>query len=422
MPCPYITEKEGQHMDILGFKITENHDLKQPYNKFAGQLSKWYNGGEIPVLASQDMRLTLELQRQKLRSLGLDMKCGLTTVQSKYGDTGGLTYCDRIFSNSIVSGNAQLNRSISDKSQGVIFDEKLGITAVIQDLKGETRPSADMALCCPHCGAPSTLGELESGCRFCDTQFLMSELFPKVMNIFIGRKKDNSPKNKRDFAICLAVGIVPMLIYALISGSDSLAETIAAGIITGGVIGVSLFVFKKMIETFALMGKTARGGSQALSSVHYLSKIKRHDPEFSTEYFRDKAISLFRMAVYSKNAGELTCCKCQCPKKLADIIEADIYNFGVNSCKIKDEVCNADVTLYLDTLHYKNGKIKDRTDKVRMNMRKRIKKPTELGFSFRAVSCPSCGASFDAHKAKACPFCHAEYDIEENDWVVTDIR
>ena len=178
---------------------------------------------------------------------------------------------------------------------------------------------------------------------------------------------------------------------------------------------------KKLFETFVLIGKTARGGSGTVTTLYRLNKIKKHDPEFSGEYFRDKAIALFRMAVYSSDPTQLACCKCECPEKAADIIEADIYNLNVNRCEINGDVCDVDVTLFLDCLHYTKGKIVLKCDKFRMSMRKRLKKPTELGFSFSAVSCPSCGASFDAHNVKACPFCHTPYELEENDWVITGL-
>jgi len=187
-------------------------------------------------------------------------------------------------------------------------------------------------------------------------------------------------------------------------------------------IGGLVFVFKKLFEVLGLMGKSLRGGGHTASTLFYANKIRRHDPEFSSEYFRDKIISLFKMPVYSKNAEELSCCKCKCPERAADIIEAQHYNFNINSCKITDNVCDAEVTLFLDCLHYSNGKIISKTDKYRMHMRKRIKSSTELGFSFAAVHCPSCGASFDARHVKDCPYCSSEYLHEEHDWIITDLK
>ncbi|MBR6836344.1 MAG: hypothetical protein IKM72_10150, partial [Oscillospiraceae bacterium] len=98
------------------------------------------------------------------------------------------------------------------------------------------------------------------------------------------------------------------------------------------------------------------------------------------------------------------------------------FNFGIDKCKIKDMVCDVDLTLYLDCIHYRNGRVFEKEDKYRMSMRKKIKSPTDLGFSFSAVSCPSCGASFDARNVKACPYCNNPYPHEEYDWIVTDIK
>ena len=412
-------------MEIMGVNNTEHTDFQQPYKRFVEQLSGWYGGGALPELASQDLRFSLELQRQKINSLGLDMQCSLKKTGADKTNIAGITYSDRVFTNSIVSGNVHMTRSIGSKQHQMYkYTNEIGLTAVIQNLKGDTQPNPSMPLCCPHCGAASTLGELEDGCEYCGTKFVMSELYPKVSNFFITRHEDRdekSKKNKRQLATFMAAFIVPMVLIPCIVFHDQIIARIAVGIITGGIIGLIMFGFKKLFETFSLIGKNARGGSKTISTLYRLSKIKKHDPEFSGEYFRDKVIALFRMAVYSKDATELACCKCQCPEKAVDIIEADIFNLNVNSCEINGDVCDVETTLFLDCLHYRKGKIVSKCDKFHMSMRKRLKKPTELGFSMRAVSCHSCGASFDAHNVKDCPYCHTPYELEEDDWVVTDI-
>ena len=44
-----------------------------------------------------------------------------------------------------------------------------------------------------------------------------------------------------------------------------------------------------------------------------------------------------------------------------------------------------------------------------------------LRFAVR-FSAAVCGASFDAEKVRNCPSCGSAYPLEENEWVVTDIR
>lgn len=422
-------------MNEMGAIEKTQADPAGTYKTFARQMIKWYNGGALPAHASQDLRFVLELQKQKLQALGLAMKCERKKGGTGKRDVGSLSFSDRIFTNTILSGDGYLTRSIgSMQEQRELYTADISLTAIIQDLKKDTQPSESMALSCPNCGVPSTLGELQTGCRHCGTHFLMNDLYPKVMNYFVNehvdREKENS-KYKRDLIKLIAVCIPPMIIVGIILrlllGQDSSTpENIFYGIVGGifgaAYIGVILFVFKWLFEVFGLMGKNLRGGGNTISTLFNAGKIREHDPEFSSEYFRDKIISLFRMAVYSKDAAELACCQCPCPERASEIIEAQLYNFNINSCKINDGVCDADVTLFLDCLHYKNGKIISKSDKFRMHMRKNIKAPTELGFSFAAVNCPSCGASFDARHVKACPYCGSAYLHEEHDWIVTDIR
>ena len=414
-------------MNIPDFHITDHSDLAKPYKAFVTQMSNWYNGGELPELAGQDLRFTLKLQRQKMQSLGLDMKCDFKNEKSNQINVGGVSFSDRIFTNSIISGNMNLTRTIGCNQNSLYQSTAdISIDTVIQNLKTNTRPSASTALCCPHCGAPSTLGELEAGCKYCGSGFLMSELYPKIMNFFISSNEDKTQKNaknKRELMLFIAASFLPLLILFLFAGhNNSTIENIISALICGGIVGFMIFSLKKLFDVFALMGKDMRGGGNTASTLLYANKIKKYDPEFSSEYFRDKITSLFRMAVYSNDATELACCKCNCPEKAADIIEAELHNFSINSCKIKDGICDVDVTLYLDCLHYRKGKIKSKSDTFRMCVRKLIKNRTELGFSFAAVSCPSCGASFDARNVKACPYCNNEYLHEEHDWVITDIR
>ena len=422
-------------MNESGCNTKEHLDLDKTYKSFVKQMADWYNGGELPELASQDLRFVLELQRQKLQSLGLDLKYEIPKTGLRESNVGGISFSDRIFTNSIFSGSMNMTRSVGGtQDQRNQTAAGVGLTAIIQDLKDGTQPSDDMALCCPHCGVPSKLGELHAGCKHCGTHFLMSELYPKVMNYFIYENEDSERrkiKNKRDLTILITACILPMIIVEIIIGmfinqgrsiTVNVIFGIFSGILCGAMLGGILFIFKKLFEVLGLMGKSLRGGGHTAPTLLNANKIKKNDPEFSSEYFRDKIISLFRMAVYSKDAAELACCKCRCPEKAADIIEAQLYNFNINRCTITDMVCDVDVTLYLDCLHYRAGKIINRSDKFVMHMRKRIKRPTEFGFSFAAVSCPSCGASFDARNVKACPFCGNAYLHEEHDWIVTDIK
>ena len=156
----------------------------------------------------------------------------------------------------------------------------------------------------------------------------------------------------------------------------------------------------------------------------FCQKMRKLDPTFSTEYFRDKSMSLMKLMLYSENPQELTICRCShpIPEKLREIVDVRCQNSGINDYSIRDGVCDVLLTFYTDSLHFRDGKVFPKSDRIYMRLRKVIKKPTDLGFTVTAVTCPSCGASFDAEKVRNCPSCGNAYPIDENEWVVTDIR
>lgn len=67
---------DGYFMEILGLDLefSDNKKMNQYFHQFAGQLSDWYCHDKTPELASQDTRFVLELQKEKIRSLGLNMQ------------------------------------------------------------------------------------------------------------------------------------------------------------------------------------------------------------------------------------------------------------------------------------------------------------------------------------------------------------
>lgn len=416
-------------MEIFGVNInfSDNKKLNQQFHSFAKQLSGWYCDDKAPKLASQDIRFMLELQKQKFRSLGLDVKVRIEKPAEHDSTPSSFSYSDNVFVNSSVAGNKRIT-TIVRNAQREIYNKTADsvICAIMQYPKEGTVPSPDKPICCPNCGAPSTLGKLESGCEFCNTKFLMDELYPKVMYYFIEEVYKSGTEMKRLQKFMIGTSLVLLVIgiaAQIMNGKPVGVFDIIGLLFAGAIVGVVPWLFFKIISTLFMMGKDLRGAGKTASSLMFCRKMRKFDPTFSTEYFRDKSLSLLKLMLYSQDPQELTVCRCDkpIPEKLRGIVDTRYFNSGVNKYSIKDGVCDVSLTFYMDSLHYCGGKIRKKSDKIRMSLRKVIKKPTDLGFSVMAVNCPSCGGSFDAAKVKACPFCGSSYPVEENDWVVTDI-
>ena len=422
----------------LNTNLPDDREMKKHYQRFAKQLSDWYCKGKMPELAGQDTRFTLELQKQKLRSLGLDMQIQFRKPEVSDGGVAAISYSDSVFVNHIIGAKKHVTTNIRN-SQNEIYssDEDGGLTVVMQNPKKGGIPSADTAICCPNCGSPSTLGKLGSGCEFCNTKIIMDELYPKVMHIFIDKRGKvlYDTKQIRKYIVSCAIILLPIVVVAEILKNarieadsaahwDSYVSAVLAAAVLSTIFGAGAWFIANTIESFKQMWKSARGGSKMARSLIFCHKMHMLDPTFSSEYFRDKSMSLLKFMLYSKDPQELTICRCDrpLPERLREIVDITYRNSGVDKYSIRDGVCNVSLTFYTDSLHYCSGKVLCRSDKIRMSLRKAIKKPTDLGFSVMAVACPSCGASFDVSKVKNCPFCGNTYPLEENEWVVTDIR
>ena len=416
--------------------LSDDHAMKKHYNRFAKQLSDWYCKGKTPALASQDTRFTLELQKQKLQSFGLDMQIRFGKPSVSDTGTASISYDDSVFENYIIGAKKRITTNISNSGNEIFNSDADGaLTIIMQNPKKGGIPSPETAMCCPNCGIPSTLGKLESGCEYCSTKFLMDELYPKVMHLFI--KEDGKPlfdtKQIKKYILCFAMIFLPLYIAAtilnarMVTGSSTRTENfiyaIPASAMIGVIFGTGAWFIVNTFESIKLMGKNSRGGSKMVRSLVFCHKMHELDPTFSTEYFRDKSMSLLKFMIYSRDPRELTVCRCDkpIPERLREIVDITYRNSGVTKYSIRNGVCNVSLTFYTDSLHYRNGKIHRQSDKIHMSLRKVIKKPTDLGFSVMAVSCPSCSASFDAAKVRECPFCGNVYPLEENEWVVTDI-
>ena len=435
-----IENWENAIMDTIELNSSSsgNCEMKQHYQHFAKQLSDWYCSGKIPALASQDTRFTLELQKQKLQSLGLDMQIQIKKTDVSDNSAVELSYGDSVFVNSIIGGSKHITTNIRNSRNEIYSsDTEGGLTIVMQNPQKGGVPSPDTAMCCPNCGATSTLGKLESGCEFCNTKFLMDELYPKVMHFFIHEDNESlfdTKQMKKYIASCIILMLVlsgAVKIIKLFSGSYDRSRLpidgagyIFGSLISGAMLGAVMWFIVNTIRSVKLMGKYTRGASKTGKSLMFCHRMHKLDPTFSTEYFRDKSMSLLKFMLYSQNPQELTICRCEnpIPEKLREIIDTTYFNSGVNKYSIRNGVCDVSLTFYTDSLHYRSGKVLRESDKIRMRLRKVIKKPTDLGFSVTAAACPSCGASFDAAMVRNCPSCGSVYPLEENEWVVTDIR
>jgi len=147
-------------------------------------------------------------------------------------------------------------------------------------------------------------------------------------------------------------------------------------------------------------------------------------PEFSFEYFKSKAISLIKTAVYSKDECELLCYSGgPLPAEYKDIIDLNYAGtFGLKGFSEEEGMVTVETRSYFDVLSIKDDKVSYTHPVISATFRRRTDIPVDLNFSMTRIQCPACGTSFNPVKNRYCPSCGNEYELISDDWILVDLK
>lgn len=395
------------------------------YLDFAKELSDCQNGGSLPESATQDSRFYLELQRKKLSSMGVTIKDRLID-DGLLRDVHGIHKEDRKYISQILYRDYKKRTEYYlNGSKKYKYSDSIVLYQNVLNIKqGGVLP--DDPVSCPHCGAPSTFGKLQNGCEYCETRFLMTELYPKCAAHYFLHNYSMTPKDmKIRMALCMiAAAIIYAFCYFGIYGNPLDLVGVLVCIFGGaifGFIGFDVLVMLGLfIGLFTTMPMAARmGGRKTL-----IRFMMQYDPNFSFEHFTYKAIALLKTMLFRGENDDLAIYAGSEPPPTFDIVDAFYRGgMGIYNCKVSpDGYAHITADIFMEDIHCSGGRIYCKKDVFRVGLCKSIRKPDELGFSYKAVKCPVCGFSFDASKVNCCPACHNNYRLEDDDWVITSIK
>ena len=403
------------------------------FENFALELQECVEGGELPESADQDLRYALELQRERVKSKGLKMQYEYVprghfpegnTLGKDWGDNRYISKMDYRtcrFTKSIFRDEKRVYR----KSKDMIFYQ------VLTDVLNPETVGED-SYNCPSCGAISKVSRLQEGCPYCGTFFEMSDLFPKVTNFY--HVEDHSATTE-EFKVTLAKYMLPFMlvigiysVYSLyVKNGNTLLYSLITGIILGalgGLLGYLCWVAKILFRLFKEAGKSMPMLlNTAGSEKRFVTQMQRYSPEFSYQYFSDKAASILRMIIFSENPQELPYYVGEpVGNMFSDIVESSYTGAtALKSFQVNGPYCFVTVEVYMDDICEKKGRFVRRRNVFRMQLCRNIAKPIDYRFSIRRINCSSCGSSFDATKQRNCPNCNTRYEIGDEDWFVIKV-
>ncbi|MBP5579793.1 MAG: hypothetical protein J6X56_10045 [Ruminococcus sp.] len=393
-------------------------------NEFRASLGAAVGNGKNITFADNDITYTLKLQHDRLSKKGLELDYDIySRDEGKNKFIAGSNWRDAHYESTVCFNQSGIKRKVTKGGKNKYKDDhKSVLYETITDVVTGSHPDND-PFCCPNCGAVSTVAGLQNGCPHCGTRFQIDDLFPKVTSYYF---LDSPGMTKKEFMsgymVSYAITVIAMFILCLV-----LHKSI--GYYIGAAIG-SIFIAYILYAYFLLMkliagaissaGKMGTAGSRS----KFEKRMKKISPEFSYEYFTSKTLSLIKTAVFSEDESELLFYEgAKLDPKMKDII--DLNYGGALGCKSIREEGNfvmVETKAYFDVLYASGDKVFFKKQIFSAVLKRRTDIPVNFNFSMTKISCPSCGASFDATKNRNCPYCESKYEITTDDWALVELK
>lgn len=411
------------------------------FHKFRLGLQNWCLTGKEPKAGNQDIKYYLDLQEKRLQDHDLSMKLQMDPEEE-------IQSVHKISSNVPILGSGlskfdqslyvqQVTQTVSFSREGKSLfrkEEHLAMYQTILDPDTHDHVFEQSTYVCPNCGAISTLETLQdAGCPYCNTRYLMRDLYPKVTNYYFidgGYRPERKWKSDSKKLVLLAVcGGVLQAVYSYFTdetlGLIGALLSVPFGALIWGIglyllwaMGFLVYAIFKAGKAVSLVGATA-GSKKKLTQ-----KLREFDPAFDYEYFEGKALSLARILMLSPDPDDNV--QYEGPRigdSFSDVVDIQYRGgIGVRSIKKNGDRIEVELDLYLTNTLDRGGRLSRKEEKIQLSMYHSADFPVDGAFSITKVQCHGCGGSFDARKEKNCPYCGQTYDAGLSDWVVTKIR
>ena len=403
------------------------------FDRFAIEMNKMDETGEIPQSCDSDMRYHLALQKKRLDFMNLRMHSLISPAK----DEGAATISQKMRSpwySSDINREQIVRRLSFENSTGKkIYSHNMGyiMSQTVIHSPDDNRCQT-LSTVCPNCGAVSRVAALEQGCEYCGTKFTIRDLFPYVTNTYFV-KSNTRTKNSALFTasmlISIAVVFAGLVLYGMANGQTGIVSNLFASytgaLIAGGFLGLIAG------DVILAVSGLNRDGMRHIPVFKYFGAknkvtniIKRYDPNFLYEKFEGQVISLIKMAVFTDDPCNLASYKPDVRDPRFNSIVDMVYGGAMIPLSTRMEGNLLYMTLRTWWCNHvnNNGAIKKSGDLIDVTICRNVANMQTPGFSISAVGCPQCGGSFDAVRQKKCPFCGNEIYLENENWVITDME
>lgn len=403
------------------------------FDRFALEMNQMDETGAYPSSCDSDMQYHLKLQRKRLEAMNLRMHSQIFPSKDEGASTISSTVRSPWYSSDINREQIIRKLSFEDTSGRNIYHRNVGYTMSQMVIHSpDDNRCQELRVACPNCGAVVKVGQLEQGCEFCNTRFSIRDLFPYVTNTYFVRS-NTSTKNSVVFTVSLLLSIVAVFVATLLYGKTHWGYSFAKSLFYAYLVGAMGGGFFGLIfaDIVLMISASNRDGMCHIPMFKYIGAksrignvVKQYDSSFLYEKFEGQVVSLIKMAVFTENPDNLASYQPTVRNPQFDRIVDMIYG-GV---MILQEAHTSGNMLFMTirtwwcNYAYENGKIKKRGNLIDVTIMRNVANMQAPGFSISAVGCPQCGGSFDAVRQRNCPFCGTAYHMENENWVIADMK
>lgn len=367
-------------------------------NLFLGEMKEYFGGRTNRIRhASTLTNHGMRLHRQRLAKYGYWIDYGIEYRSDKSVYSENERFSDALYKVTCTMIPVFLTTNYVSNGRLVFAaKEEKKFTTYMEDLAdGRTTLNEDEVINCPNCGYAGTVNDFRSGCVGCGTHFEMTDVYPSVGTYFFMDDLSAATSNSSE-----------------------------PGQRSGNVVDGYKKVFKILAK--APMALDAASTISLKSLKEYQDFMRPYRPDFSYVHFANEAISMMTMMIYSDAPEKLPFNKMMNNSFIIapNLIDFTIEGFGMNhgDYAIEGNVARVTCTLYMTSVYDEGGRIRKAREKYQATFVRDITKPISQNFSFTRINCSSCAGVFDAMNGKFCPYCGKEYVLNNEEWVVVDMR
>lgn len=403
------------------------------FDRFALEMNQMDETGAYPSSCDSDMQYHLKLQRKRLEAMNLRMHSQIFPSKDEGASTISSTVRSPWYSSDINREQIIRKLSFEDTSGRNIYHRNVGYTMSQMVIHSpDDNRCQELRVACPNCGAVVKVGQLEQGCEFCNTRFSIRDLFPYVTNTYFVRS-NTSTKNSVVFTVSLLLSIVAVFVATLLYGKTHWGYSFAKSLFYAYLVGAMGGGFFGLIfaDIVLMISASNRDGMCHIPMFKYIGAksrignvVKQYDSSFLYEKFEGQVVSLIKMAVFTEDPDNLASYQPTVRDPQFDRIVDMIYG-GVmilQEAHMSGNMLFMTIRTWWCNYAYENGKIEKRGDLIDVAIMRNVANMQAPGFSISAVGCPQCGGSFDAVRQRNCPFCGTAYHMENENWVIADMK